>query len=99
MDHQAAGAHLARRWRYPDSLICAVAEHHGPGPAADDRLAEQRRALADLVSVSDAWVAALGQPGIPGGACVALDPARPARLGLSAAPDAGQRDELIQANE
>lgn len=47
-DHQALGAALARLWRFPTPLRCAIAYHHDPSLAAPEF-----RQMATIVYVAD----------------------------------------------
>lgn len=51
LDHCAAGEALARHWRIPDEVVCALAAHHEP--SADDA-PDGPPTLGELVHVADA---------------------------------------------
>lgn len=54
LDHAALGAELARRWRLPQPLVDAIANHHHPAQAKEGAL------LAAAVHVADAAMMMLG---------------------------------------
>ncbi|MBI3147390.1 MAG: HDOD domain-containing protein [Betaproteobacteria bacterium] len=51
LDHAVVGAALARRWKFPEPIQAAVAEHHEPG--------EQAARLSSLVHCADVLAIAL----------------------------------------
>ena len=54
VDHATLGAELARRWRLPNALIDAIANHHQPSQASEGAV------LAAAVHLADATVMSLG---------------------------------------
>lgn len=79
-DHAAAGAALAERWRLPDEIARAVAQHHAPEPGRD---AAARLSLADVVHVANALAHALDLAGDPDALVPGLDAAAWRRIGLA----------------
>ncbi len=77
LTHAAVGAHVARKWKLPDSVITGIADHHGPAAG------RQWSVPAALVHVADVMAR---REGIAVGAwTVDLDPAALAVLDHEAA--------------
>lgn len=76
IDHAALGAEMARRWRLPESLQAAIANHHHPVQAGDHAL------LASAVHVADATMMMLGIGIGKDGLRYDLDPTAFTLLGL-----------------
>ncbi|MBW2408627.1 MAG: HDOD domain-containing protein, partial [Deltaproteobacteria bacterium] len=49
MDHTEAGAHLARKWSFPDSLTESISHHHNPEDSNHNRELVHMVYLADLL--------------------------------------------------
>lgn len=80
LDHQAAGAHLARRWKYPPLLTAVIAGLH-PVSGQERTASLEEAPLLSVVGWADGFSHHQENTGIPGVAC-APDPADGARLGL-----------------
>jgi len=83
LDHQTAGVRLARRWRYPVSLLAVIAGCHGEDNAAQAQENEENLLLA-AVSFADGLARAQDDDKGIAGVEIAPDPAAHARLGISA---------------
>lgn len=82
IDHQQAGVHLARRWRYPEALMAVIAGCH-PVPGVAPPASPEQEALLAVVAYADGCARAAEPAGIPGTAA-GPDPAWLPRLGLPA---------------
>jgi putative nucleotidyltransferase with HDIG domain len=75
LDHTVVGGILAGAWRFPPSLLSAVAEHHSPSAATAD-------SLADLIHLADAIALGLGKTTANGELVMPVNPTSWRRLGL-----------------
>lgn len=54
IDHQELGGLIARRWNFPSGVVAAIAHHHSPQEA------EENRQVASVVYAANRMVAAMG---------------------------------------
>ena len=80
--HDRVGSRLARRWKFPASLLVPIELHHDPRPEARRDLAPSLQAMVDVIIAADAICRLhhLGQSGSPSPDKV--EPEILARIGL-----------------
>ena len=78
LDHAAAGAAVARRWRLPPAIVEAIRHHHDPGDARPEH-----RAFCAAVHVAD-FVCRAGEAGLADRAGETVSQDALAALGLAA---------------
>jgi putative nucleotidyltransferase with HDIG domain len=94
LDHQQIGFHLAKHWKFPESLRWVISDHHGPGNKPADVSQEQAQRTADLVAVADYWSWFLKRPGLISVDKKSVHQSRLDRLNLLDRPSDAERDKL-----
>jgi HD-like signal output (HDOD) protein len=93
-DHQAFGAALAAKWKFPPALRCVISHHHNPA-----NLREEYQKVASLVCVADTLCCEQQQGLWLSAAAQQVDPEMLKLIGVDEAHLAEIKEQLPEAIE